>query len=392
MKIVGATVLEYARRLDGRSWNPVSRWTERRAPLLLLHADTGSTGVGEAWSRQDAIGDVLDALSHRIGPAIIGRRIERSDDIRRITGDVRGDFERDTGWPPAAAVSALDIALWDLLAKAQQQPLWKALGGRTNRVSVYASGGLYRDGGGLDDLIAEAEAHLDAGFRSIKIKVGGLPVVDDMARLRAVRRLLREDGALWVDAVNQLAAPDAIATAVALRNAGATAIQAPVPFSDLPMMAQINADALPVIAGEAEHSLDAFAAMLDADAVSIVQFNLGLCGGFSGARAISDLAASRGIDVTPQCHATAVLQAASLHCGASLPRVHSVEYHRFHDHLQHAMSPAMRCIVDGTIELGDEPGLGLGPLSVGVQADGGTLRCHARTGSTREMRVEVTSR
>ena len=392
MKIVGATVLEYARRLDGRSWNPVSRWTERRAPLLLLHADDGSTGIGEAWSRQDAIGDVLDALSRRIGAAIVGRRIERSDDIRRIAGEVRGDFERDTGWPLAAAVSALDIASWDLLAKARQQPLWKALGGRTNRVSVYASGGLYRDGAGIDDLIAETEAHLAAGFRSIKIKVGGVPVVDDIARVRAVRSLLREDGALWVDAVNQLAAPDALATAAALRNAGATAIQAPVPFSDLAMMAQIDADALPVIAGEAEHRLDAFAALLDAGAVSIVQFNLGLCGGFSGARAISDLAASRGIDVTPQCHATAVLQAASLHCGAALPRVHSVEYHRFHDHLQHALPPATRRVADGILGLGDGPGLGLERLSIGGQADGGTLRCHARIGSTGEMRMEATSR
>jgi L-alanine-DL-glutamate epimerase-like enolase superfamily enzyme len=396
MKIVGATVLEYARRLDGRSWNPASRWIERRAPLLLLHADTGASGIGEAWSRQDAIGDVLDTLSRRIGPAIIGRRIDRCDDIRQLRDDIRrhvdGDAGRDLGWPLAAAVSALDIALWDLVAKAQQQPLWQALGGRSNRVSVYASGGLYRDGAGRDDLIAETEAHLAAGFRSIKIKVGGVPVEDDIERVRAVRDLLREDGALWVDAVNQLPARDALAAAIALRHAGATAIQAPVPFSDLTTMAQINADALPVIAGEAEHRLDAFTAMLDAGAVSIVQCNLGLCGGFSGAQAISEIAVSRGIDVTPQCHATAVLQAASLHCGAALPRVHSVEYHRFHDHLQHAMPRAMRRVVDDSVELSDEPGLGLERLSIGVQADAGLVRCHAELGSTRAMRMEATSR
>ena len=73
MRIVRAEVLEYVRKLDGRSWNPVSRWTERRAPLLILETDEGVRGCGEAWSKQDEIGVVLAALARslrtRIGRA-----------------------------------------------------------------------------------------------------------------------------------------------------------------------------------------------------------------------------------------------------------------------------------------------------------------------------------
>ena len=55
MRIIGISVLEFRRTLDGKSWNPSFRWNERRAPLLLLHAENGQTGLGEAWSHQNAM-------------------------------------------------------------------------------------------------------------------------------------------------------------------------------------------------------------------------------------------------------------------------------------------------------------------------------------------------
>ena len=348
MRIVRAEVLEYVRKLDGRSWNPVSRWTERRAPLLILETDEGVRGCGEAWSKQDEIGVVLAALARSLRTSVVGRSFPDGEAIRAL---------RDTmpyeDWVGAAVLSAIDMALWDLLARSRQQPLWQALAGTAdigNAVDVYASGGLYRDGDNTDDLASEVARYRGEGFRNVKIKVGGMSLEDDVARIGAARDAIGSDGVLWVDAVNQLHAGNAIGFAQAWRLAGADAIQAPVAFEDHPAMARIGRAGIPVIAGEAAYAEQAFLGLLDAAHVALLQVNLGLCGGFTGASRIAALAASRGTPVTVQAHGTAVLLDASLHWGAA-SGVHSVEFHRFHDHLRAMFASTLGDIPAGAVEL-----------------------------------------
>ena len=125
MKIVGVKVLEFRRRLDGRSWNPTFRWHERRAPLLVIETDAGLTGVGEAWSPQPRIALVLDDLANRCAPMLLGR-----DPLAHasIVTQFEARAASSEAWVAAAAASAIDIALWDLVAQAAGQPLWRALG------------------------------------------------------------------------------------------------------------------------------------------------------------------------------------------------------------------------------------------------------------------------
>jgi L-alanine-DL-glutamate epimerase-like enolase superfamily enzyme len=379
MKIVGVTVLEYSRQLDGRSWNPRFRWTERRAPLLLLEADNGLVGIGEAWCLQPAIGLILEHLAAVSAPRLLGVELADPASVSRTAGPTRQALPAaGASWVAAAAASAIEIALWDLHAKSRGQPLWRALGGKSNRVDVYASGGLYRDCNGVDGLAAEMRGHIAAGFRAVKMKVGGLPLASDLERVRAVRAAVGADAELWVDAVNQLDSRNAIRWATALAEAGATAIQAPVPFSDMATMARINGTCLPVVAGEAEHDRVGFETLMASGAVTLLQPCLGLCGGFSAATQLASRAQARSIGITPQTFGAAVLQAAALHWGAATPGVHSVEYHRFHDHLAPLLSPCLRRVADGCIALGKEPGLGVGIPQPGPQADGGEIRCHRR--------------
>lgn len=379
MKIAAVSVLEYSRPLDGRSWNPSFRWTERRAPLVLVEGESGLIGIGEAWSRQPAIGLILAYLAEIVAPSILGAELTDSSSISRIANQVRL-LPQISGepWIAAAALSAFDMALWDLLAKSRAQPLWRALGGHSNQVNVYSSGGLYCDGDGVNALTAEMRSYIAAGFRAVKMKVGALPLESDLERVRAVRTAIGADAELWVDAVNQLTHAVAMPWAVALAEAGATAIQAPVPFWDLETMARINADCLAVIAGEAECEIAAFDDLLGANAVTLVQPCLGLCGGFSAATAIASRAQARLIDTTVQTFGTAAMQAASLHWGAATAGVHSVEYHRFHDHLAPLMEAGLRTVTDGRVVLGEEPGLGVCVPVCGAQPDGGEIRCHRR--------------
>jgi L-alanine-DL-glutamate epimerase-like enolase superfamily enzyme len=307
---------------------------------VLIEADQGFVGMGEAWSRQPAIGSILSHLAEVIAPQLPGSEMTDAASISRIAGQARRAMPAEgEPWIAAAAASAIDMALWDLLAKSRAQPLWRALGGHSNRVHVYASGGLYRDGDGGDELAAEMRGHIASGFLAVKMKVGALPLAADLERVRAVRAAIGAEVELWVDAVNMLDKETALPWATALAEAGAAAIQAPVPFSDVATMARINGECLPVVAGEMEFDTAGFERLLAAGAVALLQPCLGLCGGFSGAAEIASRAQARLIDTTPQTFGTAVLQAASLHWGAATAGVHSVEYHRFHNHLAPLLNP-----------------------------------------------------
>lgn len=353
------------------------RWTERHAPLLLLHGEDGNVGIGEAWSRQAEIAHVLDALTH-FGRVLVGRDI---DDIS-VTAIATPD--NCPAWVAPAVASGVDMALWDLRARLAGVPLWRMLAGsaaRDGRVAVYASGGLYRDGTTASDLAREMQEHVAAGFTAVKMKIGALPLADDLARVRAAHNAIGDDVTLWVDAVNQLPPGNAVDACRALADCGAHAIQAPVAVDDLESMARINRHALPVIAAEGEHAHERFLAMLDAQAVGCLQFCLGLVGGFGGGARLAAMAAAHGVPSTPQCFSTAVMQAASLHFGAANRSVATVEYHRFHDHLCALLPSGMRAVVDGRIALDGEPGLGIATLDVGPQACGGEIVCHAAIGA-----------
>src|SRR6186997_2407200 len=89
MKVAAVTVLEYARKLDGRSWNPAFRWTERRAPLVVIEAASGMRGIGEAWSRQASIGLIHAYLADVVAPAVVGVELVDAASIARIADRLR---------------------------------------------------------------------------------------------------------------------------------------------------------------------------------------------------------------------------------------------------------------------------------------------------------------
>jgi L-alanine-DL-glutamate epimerase-like enolase superfamily enzyme len=104
----------------------------------------------------------------------------------------------------AAAVGVIDMAVWDLVAKIEDRPLYAVLAERRGltpdaRVSVYAAGGYYRSGKDLDGLTTEIREYLDAGYTAVKIKIGGASLADDLARIEAILALVRPEQ-LAVDA------------------------------------------------------------------------------------------------------------------------------------------------------------------------------------------------
>src|SRR5215472_7976130 len=115
------------------------------------------------------------------------------------------------GGAQGLAISAVDIALWDLRARRQNAPLWRALGGFDPRVPCYA-GGIDLDFS-VDALLRQTDENLSRGFRAIKMKVGRRALQDDVDRVRAMRERLGAGFPLMVDANMRWSVDDAIRAA-----------------------------------------------------------------------------------------------------------------------------------------------------------------------------------
>ena len=88
------------------------------------------------------------------------------------------------------AIAGVDIALWDIKGKAAGMPVYKLLGGVSKKVPCYVTGGYYQEGKGISELVQECETYVDMGYSAIKLKIGGVGVEEDAARIQAVREAL----------------------------------------------------------------------------------------------------------------------------------------------------------------------------------------------------------
>jgi L-alanine-DL-glutamate epimerase-like enolase superfamily enzyme len=190
------------------------------------------------------------------------------------------------------------------------------------------------------------------------MKIGLLTRDDDIARVAVVRQAVGPDVEIVVDAVEQLTPAEAPSWIRRLAELGVTAIQAPLPLSDVAGLLMLGrTGGLRVMVGEGEWRGQRFRELLRAGAAGVLQFNPGLCGGITRALKLIALAEAHDIPVSPQNHATAVLLAACLHLGAARGAVAGVELHTYHDHMHDALPPAMTTLRDGCVSP-DGSGLG----------------------------------
>ena len=363
LRIAGITSFDFHRVLDGRSWNPAWRWHERRVPLVRVVMDDGICGIGEGWSLDNDTVPFHARLA-QVAPELLGEDAEPIDAIHaRLWSEAQ--------WADAAVASAIDIALWDAQARARHVPLHALIGAAARPVPVYASGGLYADGQRLTDLADAFRGYVAQGFRAVKLKIGARGRADDLARVEAVRAAVGPEVPIIVDALGRLPRDEAATWFGPLAALGVTAIQAPLPIADIAGLASLQANGpLTVIAGEAEFRHVVLHDLMRRRAVGMLQVCIGLCGGITGALRLAGLAREHGIGITPQCHGTAVLQAASLHLGAGCDAVTTVEYHMFHKYLHAALPDGMRHPIDGCMRLDPRPGIGIDGTALFANADG----------------------
>ncbi|MEO8144276.1 MAG: mandelate racemase/muconate lactonizing enzyme family protein [Betaproteobacteria bacterium] len=345
-------------------------WVRRRGACIVeVQTDTDLTGWGEALCQglqppQIAAAAVESALA----PLLVGADPLQIEPLwHRMYMHTR-----DYGMKGAliAAISGVDIALWDIAGKSLGQPVWRLLGGAHRaRVQVYATG-FYRIAGQGEAarLAEEAAQRAGEGFRLLKIKLG-FGVADDLAVMQAVARAIVGKGVrLMIDTNHAYGVAEAARLGRALAPFDLRWYEEPVAAEDLAGYRELRAKLdVPIAGGENEFTVFGFRSLFDARAVDIAQPDVCAAGGLTACRHIAALALAHGVQVNPHVWGSSVGQAASLHLACALPlanpSLHAEEPVFEYDCSSH---PFREHLVDrplrqrgGWLELPAAPGLGI---------------------------------
>lgn len=280
--------------------------------------------------------------------------IVRAEDPRRIewvwSRLWRTQHYAGRGAPVSFALAAVDTALWDLRGNALGEPLWRLLGGHDPAVRAYA--------GNIDlnfppeQLLDGASRSLDAGFRSIKMRLGKPTLREDVARVAAMRQHIGPDIELMVDANEAWRVDQALRAFRALRDFDLVWVEEPIRPDDYAGYAHLRAQGgIPLAAGENLHTLAEFTALISAGGVDFPEPDLTTCGGITPWMKIAHLADAHGLPVTSHgAHDVHV------HLLAAVPNAAYLEVHAFGLERYMAHSLDLR---DGTAIAPDRSGHGI---------------------------------
>jgi L-alanine-DL-glutamate epimerase-like enolase superfamily enzyme len=262
---------------------------------VRLRDDDGAEGVGYTFTC-GRNGTAIHALLEREFPSLVHG--EDPDRIERLWTRIWWAMHYGgRGGPTVLALSAFDIALWDLKAKRLGEPLWKLLGGHDPRVPCYA-GGIDLDLP-LEKLLEQTSGNLGRGFRAIKMKVGRSRLSEDVERVKAMREFLGADFPLMVDANMKWTADEAIRAARAFLPFEPMWMEEPIIPDDVAGHVRIVREGgLPVATGENFRTLWEFKQMIASGGVTFPEPDVTNCGGVTPFMKVAHLAEAFNLPVT----------------------------------------------------------------------------------------------
>ncbi len=315
--------------------------------LVWLDTDEGITGEGYCFTLSAVRLGVLEAMVRSLEHQVVGRD---PHDVELIWDAVWREinFFGHKGIT-IIAHSALDTACWDIVGKAAGRPLHKLFGGCRDAVKAYASGGLFH-AATTEELVAEAKAFIDQGFRAMKLRVGKPSIAEDVARVAALRAAIGPDIDLMVDANQGLSVDHALRLGRRLEEFGLVWFEEPVPYYDFAGHAAIAAALNTAVAsGETEYTARGMAAMIEAKAADILMPDLQRMGGYTEFRKAAGLAAAHDIEVSPH-----IFSEQSLSLAGSIPNLTWLEHMPWFMPLYREQM----VLEDGMIRMPEAPGVG----------------------------------
>jgi L-alanine-DL-glutamate epimerase-like enolase superfamily enzyme len=340
--------------------------------LVEIDTDAGHTGLGESKVGVGNLGNyaaVVELIRRDLGPAIVGRD---PGDITAIWDALYSGSRAHYGaregrlFPTVgrrgitvAAISGIDIALWDLAGQALGVPVWRLLGGKyRDRVPAYASGG-WAPVGGIGTQLAQ---YVERGHRAVKLRVGlqDKGVDDSAARVREVRDTLGPEIGIMVDAHGTWSVRDALRFARKVEACDLAWFEEPVSADNLQGLAEVRrATDIPIATGENEQTRFGFRDLIAAGAVDVLQPDIAIAGGITESQRICALASAHELTVAPHLWGSAILFATGLHLCVATPCATIVEFTRGDNPLLHELVEEPFELKDGYVLAPEKPGLGL---------------------------------
>ncbi len=375
MKItrVEATWLQVPIPLERQHVSDFGRATTFDTALVRIDTDAGISGVGEAKVSAGSPGDyhgVVAVINHEFGPGLVGQDPRNISRIwESLYSGTRGHYALARGHVfPAmsrrgaaiSAISGIDIALWDILGKSLNTPVWQLLGGRkAERMPAYASGG-WADAQGIG---AQLQAYVaQGGFRAVKMRIGvfdGSPAAS-AERVLAARAALGPHVDLMADAHGTFTVSEAKQFCHLVRNCNLAWFEEPVTADDKRGLAEVRASThIPIATGESECTRFDFRDLIELRAADILQPDLGICGGITEAMRISALASAANLRLAPHLWAGAPAFAAGLHVAAVSPASYILEYSLGANPMIHELIEESFAVEGGMLSIPDRPGLGI---------------------------------
>jgi D-galactarolactone cycloisomerase len=345
-------------------------WVHQRAATLVrITTETGIQGWGEAFTQGLEPPEIAAAaVSYALAPLLLDKNALSPSVLWQLMYNQTRDHGRKGS--VMSAISAIDIALWDICGKHYQAPVHALLGGAFREsVQPYATGFYRLKGQGESARLAEeALGHRAAGFQAMKIKLG-FGVRDDIAVMKSIVEAIDDPSIeLMIDTNHAYGRNDAIRLGHALSDYSLRWYEEPVVPEDIQGYAEVRAALdMPIAGGENEHSAYGFNALFRADALDVAQPDIGSCGGFTAAREILAMAQANGVMVNPHVWGTAIAQAASLQYIATIPKTHHslfaaepvLEYDVSSHPFRLDLIAEPWSMQDGRVAIPNKPGLGI---------------------------------
>lgn len=293
-----------------------------KTTIVVAEAKSGSvSGLGYTYA------DVSTAnlISSKLRDVVIGR------DALDVSGAWLAMVQsiRNLGRPGIAsmAISAVDVALWDLKAQLLRVPLVKLIGSVRNAIPIYGSGGFTSYS--LDQIQRQLSGWVRSGIHMVKMKVGREPE-NDPRRVRAAREAIGDDAQLFVDGNGAYSRKQALQLAGEFRQMGVTWFEEPVSSDDLEglrLMRDRAPEGMNIAAGEYGYDAGYFRRMLEAGAIDILQADATRCGGVTGFMLAGALCSAHCMPLSAH-----TAPAIHMHLCCAAPKAVHLEY--FHDHVR----------------------------------------------------------
>ena len=329
--------------------------------LVEITSDDGVTGYGEAIARRGGQMTVA-AVEHLFGDVLIGKDPENIEGLWVLMVDQLRRWGHTQG-VVVEAISGIDIALWDLVGKARNAPVWKLLTGAGRKeVPVYASSVYIADPNVMVDQALEQQQR---GFSSLKVKIGRPHdrggIWADLQVLEQIRSSVDDGMGLVVDANGAYDASTAIRLARAMESLDIGWFEEPLPPDDVTGYERLHSmTSTPLARGETDFGLWTLRDIMQRRTVDVVQPDLARCGGVTAARHVWTLTYFMNLAFAPHTGFSGGLsQLAALHVAAAAPELLALEYMFIDNPVRELFIDGYPKPVDGKLPVPQSSGLGL---------------------------------